>query len=289
MPRNIGNNSDISKNTHCLPQNTNPPRGRGSYCSHLLFKRQLGIKNDTQNLQLSDYLHNRTINHQIGEQRLNRSRTRNKLPLVLFGFTNIPHLQHQSLIRAKSSFNDAASDDLSRGCGILQSKVESSALPTSSFWSSPGRSAMYNKNNNGPRTLPCGTSDTTSTLELHTPSLTFWVRLDKKFWNTFKIIPPTPASHNLNVRPPWLTLSKAALKSIWTSASSPPLSLPTDQHRRCPEEHHRYPNSFCMSTGEMTGPQISPKSDQNAKRSTSQNLRQNWCNQNRLIVADKLR
>ena len=47
--------------------------------------------------------------------------------LVLLGFTNMPHLLHQSLIIAKSSFNDAATDDLSRGCGILQSKVESSA------------------------------------------------------------------------------------------------------------------------------------------------------------------
>ena len=49
------------------------------------------------------------------------------IPLVLLGFTNMPHLLHQSLITAKSSFNDAATDDLSRGCGILQSKVESSA------------------------------------------------------------------------------------------------------------------------------------------------------------------
>ena len=41
---------------------------------------------------------------------------------------------------------------------------------------------MYNKNNNGPRILPCGTPDTMSTLELHTPStLTLWVRLDKNF------------------------------------------------------------------------------------------------------------
>ena len=80
---------------------------------------------------------------------------------------------------------------------------------------------MYSKNNNGPRTLPCGTPDTTSILELNT---TLWVRLDKKFWKTFKIKPPTPASRNLNTRPPWLTLSKAALKSIWTGARSPPLS-----------------------------------------------------------------
>ena len=48
------------------------------------------------------------------------------IPLVLLGYTNIPYLLHQSLITAKSLFNDAATDDLSRGCGILQSKVESS-------------------------------------------------------------------------------------------------------------------------------------------------------------------
>ena len=49
-----------------------------------------------------------------------------------------------------------------------------------------------------------------------------------------------------------------------------PCLIPTDQNRRCPEEHHRYPNPFCMNTGEMAGPQISPKSDQNAKQSTFQ-------------------
>ena len=42
------------------------------------------------------------------------------IPLVLLGLTNIPHLLHQSLITAKSSFNDAATDALSRECGILQ-------------------------------------------------------------------------------------------------------------------------------------------------------------------------
>ena len=67
--------------------------------------------------------------------------------------------------------------------------------------------------------------DATSILELHTPStLTLWVRLEKKIWNNYKIIPPFTAFCNLKTRPPWLTLSKAALKSIWTSASSTPLS-----------------------------------------------------------------
>ena len=47
--------------------------------------------------------------------------------LVILGYTNMPHLLHQSPITAKSSFIDAVTDDLSRGCGILQSKEESSS------------------------------------------------------------------------------------------------------------------------------------------------------------------
>ena len=65
-----------------------------------------------------------------------------------------------------------------------------------------------------------------------------------------------------------INLSKAALKSIWTTLH--PCLIPTDQHRRCQGEHHRHPNPSCMSTGEKAGPQISPKNDQNAKRSTFQ-------------------
>ena len=66
-----------SQNTHCLPQDVNPHRGRGSTCSDLLLKRQLGVKNDTQNLQLRDHIHNRFINQLVREQRLNRTRTWN--------------------------------------------------------------------------------------------------------------------------------------------------------------------------------------------------------------------
>ena len=49
------------------------------------------------------------------------------ISLVLLGFTSVPHLLDQLQIMAKSSFNDAATDALSRGCGILQNRVESSA------------------------------------------------------------------------------------------------------------------------------------------------------------------
>ena len=132
---------------------------------------------------------------------------------------------------------------------------------------------MYSKNNNGPRTLPCGTPDTTSILELNTPStLTLWVQLDKKFWKTFKIKPPTSASRNLNTRPPWLTLSKAALKSIWTSASSPSLSNSNWPAQTMLRRASQVPNLLFsrLNTGEKAGPQISPKNDQNAKRSTFQ-------------------
>ena len=132
---------------------------------------------------------------------------------------------------------------------------------------------MYSKNNNGPRTLPCGTPDTTSILELNTPSsLTLWVRLDKKFWKTFKIKPPTLASRNLNTRPPWLTLSNSELKSIWTSASSPPLSNSNWPAQTMSRRASQVPNIFLYDYWweGMQGPQISPKNDQNTKRSTFQ-------------------
>ena len=44
-----------------------------------------------------------------------------------------------------------------------------------------------------------------------------------------------------------------------------------------------------MSTGEMTGPQISPKATKTQRDQPFENLRQNWCNRNRPIVADKCR
>ena len=142
------------------------------------------------------------------------------IPLVLLGFTNIPHLLHQSLITAKQSFNDDATDDLSRECGILQSKVESSAKPTSSFWSSLGRSAIYNKNNNGPRTLPCGTPDTTSILELHTPSsyLNSLSTTGQKILEHLQDQATNSSFPQFKHKAPMITLSKAAgtqTLSVW--------------------------------------------------------------------------
>ena len=72
---NLELSSDISENTHCLPKtkNTDPPRGRSSNCSDLLFKGQLRANNDIQDLQFRDHLHNRTINNEIRELVLNRT------------------------------------------------------------------------------------------------------------------------------------------------------------------------------------------------------------------------
>ena len=127
-PEAFGNNSDISKNSHCLPQNANPHRGRGSNCSDLLLKRQLGVKNDTQNLQLR--WPSPQQNHQSTSRGTKAQPYENEKlasPSSYLDSPTCPTYCKKSLITAKSSFNDAATDDLLRGCGILKSKVESSA------------------------------------------------------------------------------------------------------------------------------------------------------------------
>ena len=96
--------------------------------------------------------------------------------------------------------------------------------------------------------------------------------------------------HSTNTRPPWLTLLKAALKSIWTSASSPPLS-----NSIWPEQ------TMSRRASQPTGTQILPvwvlvrwQDHRSLQKATKmqrvqpfENFWQNWCNQNRPIVADK--
>ena len=110
----------------------------------------------------------------------------------------------------------------------------------------------------------------------------------QKNWNTFKIIPPTPASCNLNTRPPWLTLSKSALKSI------------------CMNKHNFTTLvQFLLTSTDgiqksITGTQILPvrvlvrwqkswafqKATKMQRDQFLKNLKQNCCIRNRPIVAD---
>ena len=48
-------------------------------------------------------------------------------PLSYVWFTSMPHLLRHALIKAKSSYKDAATDAQYRGCGILQNRIEWSA------------------------------------------------------------------------------------------------------------------------------------------------------------------
>ena len=113
---------------------------------------------------------------------------------------------------------------------------------------------MYNKNNNGPRTLPCGTPDTTSILEPHTIYLNFLSTTGQKILEHLQ-------DHSINSSFPQFKHKALMINSVKGHteinlderklSSLHPCLIPTDQHRQCPEEHHRYPNSFCMSTGEL--------------------------------------
>ena len=78
---------------------------------------------------------------------------------------------------------------------------------------------------NGPKTLPCGTPDTTLTSLLLQPStITCCDRSDRKCVNIVNTKPPIPTEQSLYRIPWWLTISKAAMKSIWTILASCPLS-----------------------------------------------------------------
>ena len=70
------------------------------------------------------------------------------------------------------------------------------------------------RNNNGPKTLPCGTPDTTLTSLLLQPStITCCDRFDRSCVNIDNTEPPIPTEQSLYRIPWWLTLSKAVLKS----------------------------------------------------------------------------
>ena len=112
-----------------------------------------------------------------------------------------------------------------------------------------------------------------------------WVLLDKKFWNTFKIIPLTPASRNLNTRPPWLTLTKEALKSLWTSARYPPLSNTNWPALTMSRRASQVPKLFLYEYWlyDRT-PDLSKNRPKRKEINLSKNLQQNWCIRNRPIV-----
>ena len=113
MPIATNFHSDISKNTHCLPQNANPHRGEAAVALTCFSNVNLESRM-TPKIFNSDTLS--TTEPSITKSGNKGSTVREReisIPLVLLRFTNISHLQHQSLITAKSSFNDAATDDLS--------------------------------------------------------------------------------------------------------------------------------------------------------------------------------
>ena len=101
---------------------------------------------------------------------------------------------------------------------------------------------VYRRNNNGPKTLSSGTPDTTLTSLLLQPStITCCDRFDRNSVNIDRTEPPIPTEQSVWRMPTWLTLSKAALKSICTIRASCPLSNALcsvwDTHRSTSQVH----------------------------------------------------
>ena len=85
-------------------------------------------------------------------------------------------------------------------------------------------SKVYRRNNNGLKTLPCSTTDTRFTSLLRQESSTTCCdRFDRNCVNIDNTEPPIPPEQTYQRIRWWLTLLKAALKSICTILASCPL------------------------------------------------------------------
>ena len=83
--------------------------------------------------------------------------------LVLPAFNFIPQRSHHAFTLTRSWFRDSATVTWVPGDGTTAIKVESSAWPIILFSRMEKSSEVYRRNNNGPKTLPWGTHDTTLT------------------------------------------------------------------------------------------------------------------------------
>ena len=119
-------------------------------------------------------------------------------------------------------------------------------------------SEVYRRNNNGPKTMACGTPDTTLTSLLRHPSTkTYCDRLHKNCVSTDNTEPPIPTELSLYGIPRGSTLSKAALSrsaQSWPPARSKMHSAMYVTHTTA---HHRYPNLSDKQTGWLEAHQCS--------------------------------
>ena len=137
--------------------------------------------------------------------------------LILFGFSIMHQWLHHSWILAKSLLREATTAGLSAGLQTTASAVESSALANSLFSTSSHILLAYRINGRGPNTLPYGMPEIIGIHSLAAPSITtlcLWSERNSVQMDS--TLPPTQIDFNLNKRPLWLTLLKAAIKSSWT-------------------------------------------------------------------------
>ena len=137
--------------------------------------------------------------------------------LVSLGFSIMHRWLHYSWFLAKYLIWEAATAGLSHGLRTTASSVESSAYANSLFSTSSNISLVYRINSRGPNTRPCAMPEIIGIHSLAAPSTTtLCLRSERNSVQMDSTLPPTPIVFDLNKRPLWLTLSKAALKSSWT-------------------------------------------------------------------------
>ena len=120
--------------------------------------------------------------------------------LVLLGFSIMHHWLHHPWILATSLLREAATAGLSAGLRTTASSVESSACI--------GKLSVLNQ------LKPLKLLGSMHSLA-YPSTTTHCLRSESNSVQTDTTLPPTPIDFNLNKRPLWLNLSKAALKSSW--------------------------------------------------------------------------
>ena len=147
---------------------------------------------------------------------------------------------------------------------------------------------VYRRNNNGPKTLFCGTPDTTLTSLLLQPSvITGCDRFDRNCVNIHNTETPIHTEQSLYRIPWWLTLWKAALKSICTTL--PPAHSPMHfaVHATRTKVYHRHPDFSDKQTGWLKHTTAFHKSSEAIRHQALKHLGQYRCCENRSVIGNR--
>ena len=167
----------------------------------MLLKGHLGIKCHSQYNKVIRLVQYSSANNSWGDW---GCIVRDLETIIVLAYTHcfIPQRSHHSLTLPRSRIKDSATVTLTPADGTTAITVESSAKPIRVYSRMEKSSEVYKRNNNGPKTLPCGTPDTTTTSLLRQPSaITCYDRFDRNCVSIDNTENPIPTDQSLQRMP----------------------------------------------------------------------------------------